>query len=173
MRTSAPSRKRLASASMRPSAVCSRALMSITISGRTTSSFIRSMSVVPPARNWASPPPCVRPAAAIIAAAGESARSNKKGRMSDSLHGALGLSNSVHDVGISGAAAQVSAHEFANLGAIARMPLPNTADRRDDLPGRAVAALKGVMIDESLLHRVQCAVGRREALDGGDGATLD
>src|SRR5258707_1195572 len=158
---------------MRPSAVRSRALISITISGRMTSSFIRSMSVVPPARNWASPAPCVRPAAAIIAAAGESARSNTKGRMSDSLHGALGLIDGVYDVRISRAPAQVSAHEFANLRVIARMPLPNTADRRDNLPGRAVAALKPVMIDEGLLHRMQRAVGRREALDRGDGATLD
>src|SRR5258705_1110013 len=95
-------------------------------------------------KKWGVPGPCVRPAAAIIAAAGESARSNKKGRMSDSLHGALCLSNSLHDVGVSGAAEQVSAHEFANLRVIARVPFPNAADRRDDLPGGAVAALKRV-----------------------------
>jgi hypothetical protein len=83
------------------------------------------------------------------------------------------LSNSADDVGVSSAAAQVSAHKLANFSIIARMTLPDTPDRRHDLSGRAVAALQRVMIDEGLLHRVQCAVGRRETLDRGDGATLD
>src|SRR5260370_32965644 len=136
-----------------------------------TSSFIRSMSVGPQARNWASSSPSARPAAARPEAAGEPARSNKKGRISASLDGALGWSNSVCDVGVSRAAAQVSAHELTNLLVIARMTLPNTADRGHDLPGRTVAALKRVMIDEGLLHRVQCAVGRRQPFDRGDGPT--
>jgi hypothetical protein len=77
------------------------------------------------------------------------------------------LINCVHDVGVSCAAAQVSAHELANPCVIARMPLQDTADCGHDLSGRIVAALKRVMIDEGLLHRVQCAIGGREAPDRG------
>ena len=35
------------------------------------------------------------------------------------------------------------------------MTFVDTADRRHDLPGRAIAALKCIMIDEGLLHRMQ------------------
>jgi hypothetical protein len=38
----------------------------------------------------------------------------------------------------------------------------------EDLAWRAVSALKRIMIDEGLLHRMQCAVGLGEALDGRD-----
>ena len=45
------------------------------------------------------------------------------------------------------------------------------ADRRADLPGRAVAALVAVVLDEGGLHRVQ-VVGRAQPFDGGDAVAL-
>jgi hypothetical protein len=48
------------------------------------------------------------------------------------------------------------------------MALMHARDGRKDLTGRAVAALKRIVVNESLLHRVQCAVGLRQALDRRD-----
>src|SRR5262245_48701920 len=45
------------------------------------------------------------------------------------------------------------------------MTLMHARDGRQDLTGRAVAALERIVVDESLLHRVQCAVGLGQALD--------
>ena len=54
---------------------------------------------------------------------------------------------------------------------LAALPSSISSDRRHDLPGRAVAALEGVVRDEGPLHRVQVvAVG--EALDRRDLVTL-
>src|SRR5215475_566703 len=170
MRTRAPNRSPLSPASMRPSGVRARALMSTTMLGRRTSSFIRSRSVVPPARNCASDG--ARPAAARIAAEGESARSNMNGRMSGSFHEPFGFIDSIDNVGVGRAAAQISAHEFADLGVVARVPLANAADRRHDLSRRAVTTLKGIVVDEGLLHRMQRAVGSGEPLYRGDAAAL-
>jgi len=50
MRTIAPRRTPRLSASMRPSGEFASSLMSIRASGRITSSFMRSINVVPPAR---------------------------------------------------------------------------------------------------------------------------
>ncbi len=52
-------------------------------------------------------------------------------------------------------------------------PSLHAGDRRHDLPGRAVAALEGVVIDEGLLHRMQLAVAAGEAFDGGDLPAFD
>ena len=43
--------------------------------------------------------------------------------------------------------------------------LVDASYRRHDLAGRAVAALQGIVIDEGLLHGMQVAIRRREALE--------
>lgn len=59
---------------------------------------------------------------------------------------------------------------FADLSVVAGMPFSDTSDGRDDLPRRAIAALKGVLIDEGLLHRMKRAARFAEPLDGRDRA---
>ena len=71
------------------------------------------------------------------------------------------------NVGIGGAAAEISAHVLADVGVAVGMAFVDAGDRRHDLPGRAVAALEGVVIDEGLLHRMQLAV-LRETFDRRD-----
>ena len=44
------------------------------------------------------------------------------------------------------------------------MAFVDARDRRHDLPGRAVAALEGILIDEGLLHRMQLAVCARPSI---------
>ena len=73
--------------------------------------------------------------------------------------------------GIGGAAAEVAAHELGDVLVAGGVALLEQLDGGHDLPGRAVAALEGVVLDERLLHRVQLAV-RREALDRRDLAAL-
>src|SRR3954466_16387624 len=71
------------------------------------------------------------------------------------------------NVGVGGAAADVAAHELADVLVGAGVALLDQLDRRHDLPGGAVAALERVVLDERPLHRVQLvAVG--EPLDRGD-----
>src|SRR5262245_62030474 len=57
-----------------------------------------------------------------------------------------------HDVRIGAAAADVAAHELADLGVAADAALRDEADGRHDLARGAVAALEGVVVDEGLLH---------------------
>eukprot|EP01032_Pedospumella_encystans_P027696 gene27697-31289_t len=52
------------------------------------------------------------------------------------------------------------------------MALAHAGDGGHHLARRAVAALQRVVVDEGLLHRMQRAVGRGDALDGGDGAAV-
>src|ERR1700730_17517735 len=59
------------------------------------------------------------------------------------------------NVRICPAPAEIAAHEFADLRVGVGMSFFEKSDRRHDLPGRAVAALKGVMTDERLLDRMQ------------------
>src|SRR5690348_3045425 len=138
--------------------------MSITTCGRIASSFIRSRSVVPPARYCAvamvggTPAPS-RLAAAWTAAARPSGRWYRKGRISSAPHFAFGPVDRLDDVRIGRASAQIAAHIFADIGVTAGMPFGNAADCREDLPRRAIAALERIPIDESLLHRVQRAAG--------------
>ena len=92
----------------------------------------------------------------------------------------------IDDVGISAAAADVAAHALAQLrgrqlrlrgevGAdVARdagLDLVEHRDRRADLPGRAIAALIAVMLDEGGLHRMQM-LRRAQPFDGGDAVAL-
>ena len=76
------------------------------------------------------------------------------------------------DVGIGAAAADVAAHQLADFVGGLGLAFGDQARRRADLPGRAVAALEGVVIDEGLLQRMQRAVFGKP-FDGGDlGAVL-
>src|SRR5690349_23694265 len=60
---------------------------------------------------------------------------------------------------------------FANVRIVFGVTVTDAADRRQDLARRAIAALKSVMLDEGLLHRMQfAAVG--DAFDGGHIVTL-
>lgn len=52
------------------------------------------------------------------------------------------------------------------------MPFPHASDCRHDLPGRAVAALQGVVIEKRLLHRMQRAIGRSDAFYGRDALAM-
>src|SRR5439155_3527778 len=76
------------------------------------------------------------------------------------------LSDRSDDVRIRTATTEVAAHELADLLIRTRSSLLQQRDRRHDLPGRAVAALKAVMADERLLHRMQPSVSR-QAFDAG------
>lgn len=51
------------------------------------------------------------------------------------------------------------------------MHLPNGADGREDLPGRAIAALKPIAVQEGSLHRVK-VVALGEAFNGDDVLTF-
>src|SRR4030081_3171975 len=92
------------------------------------------------------------------------------------------LGHSLGDVGIGPAAADVAAHSLAHLRVGCLLAIGEAcADMaghpgldlfehrygRTDLPRRAIAALKAVMLDEGRLHRVQI-IRRAEALDCGD-----
>src|SRR4051812_49948211 len=65
------------------------------------------------------------------------------------------LADRREDVRISTAATDVPAHELADLVIGMCTCLIQQRHRRDDLPRRAVAALKAVMTDEGILQRVE------------------
>ena len=76
------------------------------------------------------------------------------------------LEDSRGDAGIRAAAADVAAHSLADaLGVAAGVALGEQPDGAHDLAGRAVAALKPVVIEEGRLHRME-VVASGEALDG-------
>ena len=96
------------------------------------------------------------------------------------------LGDRLDDVGIGAAAADVAAHALAQLGigqlrrrgqvggdvaGDAGLDLVEHRHGRADLPGRAVAALIAVVLDEGGLHRMQ-VLRRAEPLDGGDAVAL-
>src|SRR5205807_2571269 len=74
------------------------------------------------------------------------------------------LFNSRQNVRISAATADVAAHPFANFVVVVRVPFLYARHCRANLPGRAVAALKSVLLDERGLHRMQL-VAIRESFD--------
>src|SRR6267378_6445422 len=115
-----------------------RRLMSMTCAGRSTFSFIRSSSVVPPATKRV---PDFAPAA--IALSASSARWNSKDCM---LGLAAGLLDGRDNVGIGAAAADVAAHAFAHIGLIRPAGLVQQRDRGHDLAGGAIAALVGIVL---------------------------
>src|SRR6185312_2410472 len=123
-------------------------VMSTSLIGSSTPSFIRSTWVVPPAR-YAAPgsPACVVSASGRLAA-----RTYSKVRMGVFLGG--DVADGGDDVRVRRAAADVAAHELADVGVGPGAALVEQRDRGHDLPGSAVAALETVVPDERLLHRV-------------------
>src|ERR1700677_2300254 len=135
-----------------------------------TSSFIRSTSVVPPARYSTGAPaldqrePRERRSGANGSDLARRAFVSKSAHRS-TLHLRFSVRDSGDDVRVSRAAAKIAAHVFADRVLIARVPLLHAADGRHDLARRAIAALEGVVIDKGLLHRMQGSVRVREPLD--------
>src|SRR5262249_16578590 len=148
--TSAPSRSPRPSPSIRPRSVSLSALISTSDAGRMTSSFIRSISVVPPARKWTSAP--LRSAAACTAASGLVTDWYANGRMTlpRLRHDRLGLFDGRDDVRIGRATTDVPAHILADVGVFTRVPLLYAGDRGKDLAGGTVSALERVVGDEGL-----------------------
>ena len=88
------------------------------------------------------------------------------------LHPSEDILDGGNDVRIGATAAQIATHLLANVLVGASAPLAEQSDRGADLARRAVSALKGVVINKRLLHRMQrLAVG--QTLDRRDlGAIL-
>src|SRR5689334_9857663 len=101
---------------------CARGLMSTIAAGRITSSFIRSISVVPPASGWAVARVngLLEAAAALSACtamSGSVALWYENGRMGLAFHDlGCGLLHGGDDVGIGGTAADIAAHVLADVG---------------------------------------------------------
>src|ERR1700722_15179444 len=106
---------------------------------------------------------------------------NRRGQVAE------GLMDCIDDAVVGAAATEIAAHPLAQLIVTERYrlrleirrdvtqhalaKLGGHADRRADLTGRAIAALKSVVFDERLLQGMQRARGA-EALDGRDLAPL-
>src|ERR1700730_3757751 len=132
--------------------------ISISRLGRSTSSFIRSTRLVPPAMNFAAGSAAIRRTASLTSLA------RAYWILIMARHRLLDRRD---NVGIGRAATDVAAHQFADFIGAARPALCDQAGRRANLARRAIAALERVMIDERLLQRMQSAV-LAEALDCGD-----
>src|SRR5689334_287758 len=92
--------------------------------------------------------------------------------VSGSLDLVARLHHGRNDIWIGGAATEIAAHIFPDLRLVAGMAFLDAGDRRHDLAGRAIAALKRVVVDEGLLHRMQIARWPGEPLYGRDLAPL-
>src|SRR5687768_3291666 len=64
----------------------------------------------------------------------------------------------IYNVGIGAAAAKIAAHVLADLLARSRSALCDQRDGRHDLTGRAIAALKSIVLDKAGLHGVKAAI---------------
>jgi hypothetical protein len=82
------------------------------------------------------------------------------------FHGRFRLINGIDDVRTGGASTQITAYIFAVCRLIARVAFFDTGHRGHDLPRRTIAALKDILINERLLHRMQLSVRRHKTLDG-------
>ena len=71
------------------------------------------------------------------------------------------------DVRVGAAAADVAAHQLADIVVGPGVSLGEQADGRADLAGGAIAALEGIVLDERRLHGVQLAPCG-QPLDGRD-----
>src|SRR2546421_11998652 len=107
--------------------------MSISREGRSTSSFIRSIRLVPPAMNFAVG------SAAIWRTASATSSARAYWKLIMIAHHLLDRGN---DVGIGATAADVAAHQLADLIGALRLALGDQAGGRADLSRRAVAALE-------------------------------
>src|SRR5207237_523798 len=142
--------------------VSGSALMSTIAGGRSTWSFIRSTSVVPPARERA-PATATRAARAPRSSV---AVTKRKGSIPSAAIAAHRL-DCRDDSRVRAAAADVSAHALPHIVIVGPARLAEQRDGRHDLSGRAVAALQAVVIDEGLLHRME-SIGVGEAFDRRD-----
>ncbi len=83
------------------------------------------------------------------------------------LRGASGALNSGNNVVVSTAAADVSAHTFADVSVVRAARFFEQRGSGHDLAGGAIATLKSVMLQEGGLDGMQFAI-LSQALDGGD-----
>src|SRR2546428_1443787 len=135
---------------------------SSTRSGLSTSIFIRSTRLVPPARKAA-------PAPEAIASSTLAARWKVKRRMSGPPRDAADRGD---DVRVRAAPAEIAGHPLADLVVVPRLAFLEQGDRRKDLSRRAVAALERVLAQEGFLHRVQLSA-LDQPFDGGDAGALE
>src|SRR5262245_60768104 len=136
--------------------------ISMSRAGRSTSPFIRSIRLVPPAMNLAPGP------AAIWRTASATSLARAYSKLIMACHPSRpSPAGRRHDVGIGAAAAEVAAHQLADFVAGPGLPLRDQAGRRADLSRRAIAALEGVVLDEGVLQGVQGAI-LGQPLDGRD-----
>jgi len=75
------------------------------------------------------------------------------------------------DIRVRAAPAQIPAHALADVIITSSTWLPQERQRGHDLPGGAIAALKAVVIEEGLLHRMQL-VAFGQTFDGGNVLSL-
>src|SRR5215469_5337891 len=130
-----------------------RRVISTSRSGSSTPSLsIRSTWVLPPARYWALGSALTSATADLTS----SARMYSNVRIRTP-----GLSDRGDDVRVSAAAADVAAHELADLLVGASASFRQQRDRRHDLARRAEAALKPVVANERFLHWMHKAVVRQ------------
>jgi hypothetical protein len=80
---------------------------------------------------------------------------------------ATGLKN----VQIGATPAEIAGHSAQKLRFRRRWSFVQKAFEAHDLAGRTEAALKGIGVDEGLLHGIEYAM-LRKAFDGGDGLTF-
>src|SRR5215469_18209609 len=89
-------------------------------------------------------------------------------------HGARAGRDSLHDIVVAGAAAEIAFELMADGLIVELVALAvHHVDGGHDHARRAIAALQAVMLAEGLLHGMQRSVGRREALDGGNIGAVD
>src|SRR5919198_2622343 len=138
------------------------ALISMSVAGTSTFSFIKSTSVVPPATNAALPRRARSSASRSLVTF-----SYENGCMTGLSHAAARGLNRPDDVRIRTAAAQVSAHLLPHVIVGRSARFVEQRCRRHDLTGGAVSALEGIVLDERVLHRVEHAVAF-QTFDGDD-----
>src|ERR1041385_6984652 len=124
-----------------------RPLISTSMAGNITLSFIRSMSVVPPATNAA-----LGARTRSIASFSFLAFAYSKGSIAFPLSAfAHGLYRG-KNIGISPAAADIAAHAFANIIVTGAAGLFQQCRGGHDLSRCAVSALEGIVFNEGRLH---------------------
>jgi hypothetical protein len=77
-----------------------------------------------------------------------------------------------NDLRIGRAATEIAAHPFSDFGLTPSVPLMNASNSRHDLTRCAEAALKGVLINECLLNRVE-GLAVCKTLNGRYFSTID
>jgi hypothetical protein len=88
------------------------------------------------------------------------------------LHLLASLPDCGDNLGIGRATAQVAAHIFPDVCVGCGVSLVDARDGGHNLARGTVAALKSIVVDESLLHRMQRAVRRCKSFDCLDSPAL-